>query len=158
MGRYHDERDRGALTLSHLYLLLGCALPLWWLLAVFTPRLDGCREGTTCDVQTLRCCSEESSPALHIFGLRGSGPGGSVAFLQAALAICGLVTVGVADALAAVFGVLWGRHRYVTATFPTDAFMVSTSRRVSRDENFRFVLYVMLCNSIQVVRHEPQVS
>ena len=123
MGRYHDERDRGALTLSHLYLLLGCSLPLWWLLAVVTPRLDGCHEGTTCGVQTLRCCSEEPGPVLRFFGLRDAGPGGSVAFLQAALAVCGLVTVGVADASAAVVGVIWGRHRYNGIRFQANALM-----------------------------------
>jgi len=101
MGRYHDHRDVGALTLSHLYLLLGCAAPIWWLFGALGPRFN--TESGNGQLVS-RCGMPDDSVA----------PLGSMAFLQAAIAVCGLVSVGVADATAAVVGVTMGRRRFVT--------------------------------------------
>ena len=91
MGRYHDDRDKGALTLSHLYLLIGCSLPLWWLLAAVTPKFNNDDENTV-----TRC-----NQHWHLD------------FVQFAIGLCGLISVGVADAAAAVVGVTFGRKKSV---------------------------------------------
>ena len=69
-------------------------MPLWWLLSTVT----------------------QPTTQSGVVVLRGSAsnkvPGQSMAFVQVAVALCGLISVGVADAAAAIFGVSFGRHKY----------------------------------------------
>jgi hypothetical protein len=122
MRRYLDERDVGALTLSHLYLLIGCSLPLWWLLASLTPVLTSRTIGSTPVVDSTSTSSSNSiaAPDDRVVVLRCTSSGDdaqavlvaeSLGFLQASVALCGFMSVGVADAVAAVVGVALGRRR-----------------------------------------------
>ena len=77
MRDFLDPRDEGTLALTHIYLLIGCAIPVW-------------------------CTSALGADAL--------------AEVPPLLPFAGLLSVGVQDSLAAVFGTYCGRHRWPGTT------------------------------------------
>mmetsp|Transcript_44496 Transcript_44496/g.100567 ORF Transcript_44496/g.100567 Transcript_44496/m.100567 type:complete len:581 (-) Transcript_44496:34-1776(-) len=88
MSRYLDTREdtsRGDLVLTHLYLLLGCAIPVW-----LEP--------------------EDEEPALLDAGARGA----AVASCTEAMLLrsSGILLVGIGDACAAACGVRFGRTKW----------------------------------------------
>ena len=83
-ARFLDSRDGGTLVLTHLYLLLGCAVPLW--LADALP------------------AAAEGAP-----GVLGALPR-SVA--RDAAPFAGVVVLGMGDAVASVVGIHLGRCRW----------------------------------------------
>ena len=87
-ARFLDSRDGGTLVLTHLYLLLGCALPLW--LADALPGIA-------------------SLPAAAA-GAGAGAPPRSVALDVAPFA--GVVVLGMGDAVASVVGIHLGRCRW----------------------------------------------
>ena len=84
LGRYVDSRDQGPVILTHMYLLLGCAIPVW------------------CHVTM--CTANSRLETTSAVGRPHSGTG--------PLAFGGLLAVGVLDSLAAGFGKAYGRHRW----------------------------------------------
>ena len=77
--------DLGPLILSHIYLIVGCALPLW----LTRPSA----------LQVHKGLSEQQMIMIVMSWLSASS---------------GIVATGIADALAAVFGKRFGRHRWVS--------------------------------------------
>lgn len=89
MSQYVDARDKGVAIRTHIYLLLGCALPVWLSGPAPAPAAGTANE-----------------PA---WWWGGSDAGG------AALGIApfaGVLVTGVADAAAAAVGSTWGRRRW----------------------------------------------
>ena len=78
MQPFLDPRDEGAAVLTHIYLLLGCAIPVW------------------CDA-VLRAAKTDTHPESSSLQL---------------LPFCGLLSIGVLDSLAAVFGTRFGRTKW----------------------------------------------
>eukprot|EP00808_Paulinella_micropora_P023331 g15416.t1 len=83
-SRYLDDQDRGALVLTHLYLLLGCALPVW-----------------------MHCSIWQSQLLLGIAfpSLQHSQGSSSLAWLPV---LAGVLSLGVGDTAASFFGYFYG--------------------------------------------------
>ena len=79
-----DEHIKNPIVVSHIFLILGCAAPLWV--------ANCCFQVPT---ETTRISSQQSS----LFGLR---------YLQ----LWGVLCLGVGDAMGACVGKLYGRHRW----------------------------------------------
>lgn len=89
LARFLDSRDGGTLVLTHLYLLLGCALPLWLSDAMMpTP--------------------SAAAPPREARAAAGSSQGVALG----AAPYAGLVVLGMGDAVASVVGVHLGRVRW----------------------------------------------
>lgn len=90
LAPYVDTRDsRGPVVVSHMYLLIGCAIPLWLSLAS-TPRAGA------------------------VFGTGGPPsrwPGWDVHLRDLSM-VSGVVCVGMGDAAASLVGRRWGRHKW----------------------------------------------
>jgi len=94
LARFLDSRDGGTLVLTHLYLLLGCALPLWLSDAMMpTP---------------------PSSPPPQEARAAGEGSRAAHGVSLGAAPYAGLVVLGMGDAVASVVGVHVGRVRWPT--------------------------------------------
>lgn len=84
LAPYVDTRDRrGPVVVSHMYLLIGCAIPLWLSLAA-TPR--------------------SADPESH-------WPGWDVATRDLSM-VSGVICVGMGDAAASLVGRRWGRRKW----------------------------------------------
>ena len=90
MRRFVDSRDGGYFTVTHIYLLVGCATPLWIMSAV---GLD----------DTLLA-------SLHVSYHRVIVSIGDDHFDQNRYA--GLLILGMGDSAAAVVGTYYGRHKW----------------------------------------------
>ena len=84
LATFLDSRDAGTLILTHVYLLLGCAVPIW---------LDS----------ALPPAAEEALAARA---------GSVAAVARAAAPYAGLLVLGIGDAMASVVGVYAGRTRW----------------------------------------------
>ncbi|KAI9136656.1 hypothetical protein BKA69DRAFT_1033397, partial [Paraphysoderma sedebokerense] len=82
LSKFLDERDTGPAIISHIYLLLGCAVPLW--LASFLD--DG--------------------------GINNSNGNEKKGVMVVLPAIAGAVTLGIGDTMASIIGQRYGRIRY----------------------------------------------
>lgn len=107
MSVYVDERDAGIVILTHTYLLVGCALPLW--LALLH---EGDGESTS-GARSWRSSgrSENEQEAERVARL--------ILFYVPALA--GVAALGVADAAASVVGSLAGGLRWLSGSKKTVA-------------------------------------
>jgi dolichol kinase len=84
---YVDGRDlRGPVVVSHIFLLIGCAIPLWLSLAAL-PRTAG--------------------------GVDGGALAGWEVPTRDISMVSGVVCVGLGDAAASLIGRRWGRHKWV---------------------------------------------
>lgn len=88
MSTYIDSRDSGLIILTHIYLLLGCALPVWFHYWIYTEQL-----------QELQSNTNPSLPAVH-----------TLFFYLPALS--GLITLGIGDSAASIIGTYAGKHRW----------------------------------------------
>lgn len=118
--KYLDDRDRGVAILTHTYLLLGCALPLWLHCRLYHHALvDGSRFSLT-HQQLSTVASQPLFPPQQSGGWIGGDPwGGGLVELAAPVGrtdyfpvICGVLVLGVGDAAASVFGTLFGRRQW----------------------------------------------
>ena len=86
LGAFIDSRDAGTLILTHVYLLLGCAIPVW---------LDAALP--------------------HALGTRPAVMGAAAqisAAARAAVPYAGILVLGVGDAMASTVGICAGRIRW----------------------------------------------
>ena len=105
MARFVDERDKGTAILTHMFLLLGCALPVWSTLVVLVLAHAQAAQGKPVLLAELagQNLAAMESPAVW------QSPQGVFMFCAAA---AGLITVGVGDAMAAVVGTLVGGKQW----------------------------------------------
>ena len=96
LARFLDSRDGGTLVLTHLYLLLGCAVPLW-----LADALPG--------IHPLPGAGAGAGAAAGA-GAGAGAPARSVALDVAPFA--GVVVLGMGDAVASVVGIHLGRCRW----------------------------------------------
>ncbi|KAL1868145.1 hypothetical protein VTK73DRAFT_3836 [Phialemonium thermophilum] len=90
LAPYVDGRDlRGPVVVSHIFLLVGCAVPLWLSLAA------------------LPVAPSSSS------GDRGDPYGGWEVPSRDVAMVSGVVCVGLGDAAASLVGRRWGRHKWI---------------------------------------------
>ena len=94
MHGFTDGRDSGALVLTHLYLLLGCAAPLWLWLGT---RLEG-GGGDVLLIQAEGSVSSERGSS----GLQALPPAAALG----AAPLAGIAVLGAGDAAAAAVGIL----------------------------------------------------
>ena len=90
LARFLDSRDGGTLVLTHLYLLLGCAVPLWL---------------------------ADALPGIHPLPGAGTGAGAGAGAPARSVALdvapfAGVVVLGMGDAVASVVGIHLGRCRW----------------------------------------------
>ncbi|KAL2126870.1 hypothetical protein VTI74DRAFT_11698 [Chaetomium olivicolor] len=91
---YVDGRDlRGPVVISHIFLLIGCAIPLWLSLASLPRSPSSSSSGTT---------AEENDP----------WKGWEVPTREVSM-IAGVVCVGLGDAAASLVGRRWGRRKWL---------------------------------------------
>ena len=100
LARFLDSRDGGTLVLTHLYLLLGCALPLW--LADALPGPPPLPPAATA------AATAAAGAGAGVGAGAGAPPPRSVALDVAPFA--GVVALGMGDAVASVVGVHLGRN------------------------------------------------
>jgi dolichol kinase len=87
MTRYTDTRDAGAFVLTHIYLLLGCALPMW---------LSGMPG----------CLDYDRSPAAAAGTSGAPGCCANPPLMSVIFPLAGTLALGVGDAMAAVVGII----------------------------------------------------
>ncbi|KJE92803.1 hypothetical protein CAOG_08733 [Capsaspora owczarzaki ATCC 30864] len=90
MEKFVDERDAGNIVLTHSYLLLGCALPIWF-----------------------SACLEPASSTTNLHNGPPSDEASLGHFWRVVMpGLAGLAALGVGDAMASLVGVNWGRTRW----------------------------------------------
>lgn len=89
MAVYTDARDSGYTIRTHIYLLLGCALPVW---------LSG--TGSTADLGAAADTQEGARAGNALFARHGIEP------------YAGVIIIGVGDAMAAAVGSMFGRLKW----------------------------------------------
>jgi dolichol kinase len=81
LRRFTDERDSGPLILTHMYLLLGCALPLW-----------------------INLISHSGSGSISYSSSKSD-------FVDLLVNLAGVLMLGIGDTMASLLGTRYGRHR-----------------------------------------------
>jgi dolichol kinase len=104
LAPFVDGRDlRGPVVVSHIFLLIGCAVPLW--LGVAGVRLGGAEPWAGWSVAgPSSSSSSSSSPSSPAAPAGGAGADLSM--------VAGVVCVGLGDAAASLVGRRWGRRRW----------------------------------------------
>lgn len=85
LAHFIDDRDEGAIVLTHIYLLVGCAIPLW---ADLVLKSFAAVPGPTCPDHDVLMGPDY---ATHL------------------LPLCGVLSLGVLDAIAAAYGKRFGK-------------------------------------------------
>jgi len=107
LAPYVDGRDlRGPIVVSHVFLLVGCAIPVW--LSLSGGLLPG--TSTAADLVDLtpsaKLSSNISSPQSSPYGIYWQAPKRELAM------IAGVVCVGMGDAAASLIGRRFGKHKW----------------------------------------------
>ena len=105
-NRFTDERDTGVFVMTHIYLLLGCAVPVW--LAI----------GNCVTHAELSNSTENDSPGVLLFTLAQS--------------LAGILALGVGDAAAAIVGIIAGAAGLAHTWKSTVAAVCSIAVQVQR--------------------------
>ena len=106
MQAFTDERDAGAIFITHFTLLLGLALPQWVAISLQGQRQVGLAHGATA------IAGNPAAAAPAAVCCAGGGPAGSLLLSVASLS--GLVVAGLSDAAASVVGTAYG-HKQIHA-------------------------------------------
>ena len=102
---YVDGRDlRGPVVISHIFLLIGCAIPVWLSLASL-PRVSTTTTTTT-------PFSSENGPATTAAAAAAANTGWEVPVREVGM-VSGVVCVGLGDAAASLVGRRWGHRKWL---------------------------------------------
>eukprot|EP01027_Heterolobosea_sp_BB2_P018877 GEZU01026529.1.p1 GENE.GEZU01026529.1~~GEZU01026529.1.p1 ORF type:complete len:276 (-),score=61.22 GEZU01026529.1:628-1338(-) len=93
LTRFTDARDSGTLILTHIYLLLGCAMPLW----ITELELE--------ESATIMTSAMTSRPVSSLLAKDASA-------IKSLDVILGVLVLGVGDSLASICGVYFGGPRW----------------------------------------------
>ena len=105
MQTYLDARDSGLVILTHTYLLVGCALPLWLHLPYLANEKPAILQSALAAHNGMLEAVQASSS--------GDGPPPLVFDLPLYLpALAGVLMLGIGDSMASLVGVWLGRHRW----------------------------------------------
>jgi len=118
MKSYLDLRDSGSVILTHSYLLLGCALPLWLHMHVLAVTHPSAIQAALDSYTSFHSILDEWRRTMSIASTDGDASIGSVPqelifdmdhYLPA---LAGVLILGVGDSMASIVGVCVGRIRW----------------------------------------------
>jgi dolichol kinase len=147
MAAYLDVRDSGVVILTHTYLLIGCALPLWLhlpILAAHKPQI--LQSALTAQMDTLaKFHTSANQSSLIVCNLPLYIP-----------ALAGVLMLGIGDSMASLIGVWFGRHRWFGSSRSlegTTAAIVSICMTVwTLAQSIHFINHFLLEDALLIIQ------
>lgn len=122
MQKYLDSRDAGSVILTHTYLLLGCAMPLWLHAFFLAPSSLPSLSLSSASASTESYSAPSSGTSILSSSTTGDCTNVISASVSAHLslssphtflpALAGVLVLGIGDAVASLVGSYWGRHHW----------------------------------------------